>query len=73
MKREKHAGGDNAREPIELDGPESATLTLPPERRTGPWIVGGFVLLALAGLAGLALARPEVFVTAVQAFAGRGR
>lgn len=70
MKPAKRTVKSGAVEPIELDGPESATLTLPPERRTGPWIIGGLALLVLAGLAGLAIARPEVFVTAVQAFAG---
>lgn len=56
-------------EHIELEGPASVTLTPPPARRAGPTVLAAVLLLALLGVVGVLLARPEL-VTVVQAFVG---
>ena len=55
---------------IDLEGPSEATLTPPPQRRTG--LIVALTLGALTGGTMISLARvyPEFFVTAVQAFVG---
>lgn len=54
----------------DLEGPEESTLTPPPRRRLGLVVALFFVALGGLGLLGVALAQPEFFVTAVQAFVG---
>lgn len=55
---------------FELQGPIDPTLTPPPSRRTGVVVVSSVFGLAVAVLAAVAVAKPELFVTAVQAFVG---
>lgn len=57
-------------EHIELQGPDNPTITRPPERRVGVMVVGSIVGVALVGLLGLTVAKPELFVNVVQAFVG---
>lgn len=55
-------------EQVDLEGPTESTLTPPPQRRLGLAIALILVTLAGLGALGLAIAQPEFFVTAVQAF-----
>lgn len=66
MKRRQRAPAELG----ELEGPSGSTLTPPPTRRVGGLLAAALAVLALAGITGLAIVRPGVFVTAVQAFVG---
>lgn len=77
MKKRKRAPAElsslrspNSAGQVELEGPQNSTLTPPPTRQVGVLIASFLMILVLLGVVGLAIALPEFFVTAVQAFVG---
>jgi len=54
---------------IELEGPSSTTLTPPPARNTGMVVAFGLLMVAIVGVVGVFVARPELGHV-VQAFVG---
>ncbi len=54
---------------IQLEGPSDPTLTPPPQRRTGAIVAVGIFAIAIIGVAGVLVTRPEL-VNVVRAFAG---
>jgi hypothetical protein len=55
---------------VELEGPSDSILTPPPKRRTGVLVAATLAVVALAGIVSLAIVKPDLFVTAVEAFVG---